>query len=116
MFGKKSENLVFIKTLISMMDSLQDRIKRLEDRVPEKPGEPPVACDVCGCLVPKRLAIKGKSEIRVKSDYILRGDTIPANSKVIKSNPTTGAVEIEQEYIHTPYYCKVHGYLEDDGK
>ena len=101
MFGKKSENLVFIKTLISLMDSLQDRIKRLEDRVPEKPGEPTVACDVCGCLVPRHLAIKGKSEIRTIRDYILYpGGTIPEGARVVNTNPATLATEIEKEYIH----------------
>ena len=53
-----------------------------------------VECEVCGCLLKKTTAIKGKSEVRDRSIEMAfeHGYYIPH----------------KREYIYTPYYCKIH--------
>lgn len=51
----------------------------------------PPCCEVCGCLVDKGLAVRGKPEIRER--------------RVWGFMSVIGRTE---EYIYTPYYCRVH--------
>lgn len=46
-------------------------------------------CEICGCFIAYGFATAGEQEIRQK----------------LKCNSWTGWME---DYIHTPYYCKVH--------
>lgn len=55
-----------------------------------------VECEKCGCLLKKETAIKGKSEVREEKSYIMSYN----DAKFYEKNP--------KEYIHIPYYCKVH--------
>jgi hypothetical protein len=54
-----------------------------------------VKCEVCGCLIDKIDAIRGYSVIRTREDKIY--------DPYSYVSPT-----ITTEYIHAPYYCKVH--------
>jgi len=57
-----------------------------------------VTCEECGCLVGnKQFAVKGKSEIRTRQGW--RPDRYGGYS----------IEEFTEEYIHTPYYCKICG-------
>ena len=49
-----------------------------------------IECEVCGCLVRKVIAHKGKREIRKVRTGL------------------GGTFETNKEYIYTPYYCKSH--------
>lgn len=57
-----------------------------------------VECEVCGCLLKKESAVKGKGAVRIIPEaYHIA--TFPGNFTFI---------EPEKEYIHHTYYCKVH--------
>ena len=52
------------------------------------------SCEVCGCLITEKLAIKGKPEIRTRS----------VNYPIPSWYPYTH----EEDYIYYPYFCRVH--------
>ena len=49
-----------------------------------------VECDKCGCLLYQLKAFKGEGEIRTKRVWTYWGGFT------------------DEEYIHYPYYCKIH--------
>lgn len=53
-----------------------------------------VECETCSCLLRKSKAIKGES-------YILIRKTVVPHMMVEKAY-------FDEEYIYTPYYCKIH--------
>lgn len=57
-----------------------------------------VDCEVCGCMVKKLIAVRGKGVIKqIEPSYEF-------------GLPTLGYIlsfmNMESEYLHTPYYCK----------
>jgi len=56
-----------------------------------------VECSVCGCLLRKWVAIKGKGEIRTETIWHVYGSEV-------------------REVIYHPYYCKVHAPKEEEPK
>lgn len=57
------------------------------------------SCEVCGCLIEPWVAVKGESVIKKKGRYLSLYDS---SIQTILKEP------LIEEYIVTPYYCKVH--------
>lgn len=60
-----------------------------------------VECEVCGCLLKKATARKGKDELRYR----------PIN--VFTIAPVVLDPWPEEAYVYTPYYCKIHAPKEE---
>jgi len=69
-------------------------------------------CEFCGCAVHSALAIKGKSEIRVRPPIPPRL-TMMFEGKMCDP-PILTRGYLETEYIYTPYYCKLHAPKTDE--
>jgi hypothetical protein len=70
--------------------NVNSELHKLEKLVKER--KEVVTCEVCGCLVEERKAVRGKGEIRTRSE---------------RDKHWSWIVE-SVEYIYRPYYCKVH--------
>ena len=73
---------------------LEKRIRVLENSFSDLEGrtEETISCEKCGCLVRKSDAVKGKAVIKQR--------------RVFKSYYSVFLTD--EDYIYTPYYCKVH--------
>ena len=100
MLGYSSPKIIFLS---KRLDSLEDKVHGLE-----KNNYTTVECDKCGCLLRKHTAIAGVSIIR-KRDKKPLGNAYPGYS-------IADAFFCEQEeYIYTPYFCKIHAPLVVNG-
>lgn len=70
---------------------LRKDVNKLQEQWTQRPPLYTVSCEVCGCLITKVDAIKGKSEIKKK--------IVPCDTEFPYP---------EKEYIYHPYYCKIH--------
>jgi hypothetical protein len=78
MFNKKINNL------IARVAWLEKRLELTEKVQIATPIYEFSDCEICGCMVRKKNAVKGKSELKEDTDFWHK-----------------------QEYIFTPYYCKL---------
>ena len=78
------------KTKKSIISNIIEKYPNLETKISERVSYSEIVeCDKCGCLLYKGKASKGKGEIRTKrAVYFMH--------------------TIDEEYIHYPYYCKLH--------
>lgn len=67
----------------------EKRLKVIETKVSNIPET--VDCEICGCMVRKEVAVKGKSEVRERF-----------NGRLF----SLFFIHAEDEYLYTPYFCK----------
>ncbi len=72
---------------------LQNHIRQYHTDIP-----PAVECEECGCLLKKGTAIQGELEVRRERKEHL--DEVGLHFR--------GYWFTDEEYIYTPYYCKIH--------
>ena len=72
--------------------------KEIDEKINKLPALPElVECDVCGCLLNKKTAIKGES--RIVQEY---------HCNTVLNRYLYGAVGNTEEKIEEVYYCKCH--------
>ena len=79
------------KTKQSIVSNIIEKYPDLETKISERISYSEIVeCDKCGCLLYQVRASKGEGEIRTKKVWTYWGDFT------------------DEEYIHYPYYCKIH--------
>ena len=97
--------MIWKKELYRLINSNTARIRELKDSFDRRNKTSMrltdfVECDICGCLLNKKTAIRGESTVEKASECKHQFETVYAVAYV---DPVT-----EREVIKEHYYCKIH--------